>query len=295
MQITANSYFCGAGLFDAGLIEGGITIGQAFELDSKACKTYAYNLGNHVRQCDISEELVTEQDSCDLMVFTWPCTKYSEAADLFNTRTGDELFLHGLRHLVLAKPEAFIVENVPGMSIFPVVMEAMTRIPDYFTQVFCPIDAKLWLPQNRPRLMIVGTRRDFAIRPPENMRPVTLAEIIEHDVTMSIPDSVITRLNGGYRDKPIISDPAKGDIAPLCVAHYSKDRSTRLVVDKNYPRGVRPYTVREYARLQGVRDDFEFPVTMCEAFKQIGNGVPRQFGIWLGKEMTRYFNQKRLM
>jgi len=297
MEITANSYFCGAGLFDSGLIQGGIKIGQAFELDRQACKTYAYNLGNHIRQCDLTEELVLEQDSCDIMVFTYPCTKYSVAADLFGTRTGDELFLHALRHIAIASPEGFIVENVPGMKAFPVVMETLLHLPQYYTQLFCPVDANLWLPQNRKRIIIFASKRDFPLRSPENMRPVTLAEIMEHDVEMVIPESVRTRMNGGYRDLPIISDPSQSDIAPLCVAHYSKDRSTRLVVDKNSInyKGVRPYTVREYARLQGVSDDFKFPVTMCEAFRQIGNGVPIPFGIWLGQELIRYFKMKRFM
>lgn len=69
---TINSYFCGAGLMDIGLLEAGITINQAFELDADACKTYRHNLGAHVKQADITRELVLEQDSCDGMVFTYP-------------------------------------------------------------------------------------------------------------------------------------------------------------------------------------------------------------------------------
>nr|WP_286198494.1 DNA cytosine methyltransferase [Salinisphaera sp. G21_0] len=52
--------------------------------------------------------------------------------------------------------------------------------------------------------------------------------------------------------------------------------------------GVRPYSVREFARLQGLPDSFEFPVSDTAAYRQIGNGVPRHFGIWAGKEMVRY-------
>lgn len=77
MQIDVNSYFCGAGLFDVGLIEGGLNIKQAFELDKDAVKTYKHNLGDHIKHCDLTEELVLEQESCDCMVFTYPCTKYS--------------------------------------------------------------------------------------------------------------------------------------------------------------------------------------------------------------------------
>jgi DNA (cytosine-5)-methyltransferase 1 len=68
-------------------------------------------------------------------------------------------------------------------------------------------------------------------------------------------------------------DPKRGDIAPTCVAHYSKDLSTRLVADERFPRGERPYTVREYARLQGVPDTFTFAGGANDAYRMIGNGV----------------------
>ncbi|WP_208022026.1 DNA cytosine methyltransferase [Pseudomaricurvus hydrocarbonicus] len=285
-----NSYFCGAGLMDVGLKQAGIEIGQAFELDADACKTYRHNLGAHVSQCDLTEKLVLEQDSCDFMVFTYPCTKYSTIADIHGTRTGDELFLHALRHLALAKPEGYVVENVPGMRAFPIVMEAMSQLPDYYVQVFCPVQSETWLPQRRNRLIIVGTRRPFAIRPPESQKRVKLSQILESDPRITIPKAVHTRMTGGYRDLPIISDPANDDIAPTCVAHYAKDKSTRLVVDKRFPLGVRPYSVREYARLQGLPDWFEFPVSDTAAYRQIGNGVSVPVGEWIGRELNRYFS-----
>ena len=287
-EVTVNSYFSGAGLMDIGLLQAGITINQAFELDADACKTYRANIGNHVKECDITKEMVLEQDDCHGMVFTYPCTKYSTAADIMGARTGDELFLHALRHLAVARPEFYVVENVPGMRAFPVVMEAMTKMPDYYVQVFCPIKSETWLPQKRSRLIIIGTKRSFTVRPPENTKPITLAEILEDEPQITIPSAVASRMNGKYRDLPIISDPSKGDIAPTCVAHYAKDKSTRLVVDKRFPLGVRPYSKREYARLQGVPDSFIFPVSDTAAYRQIGNGVSVTVGNWIGTEMMRY-------
>lgn len=91
---------------------------------------------------------------------------------------------------------------------------------------------------------------------------------------------------------PIISDPDNDDIAPTCVAHYSKDRGTRLVKDKFHPKGLRPYTTREYARLQGVPDWFQFSGNDSQVYKQIGNGVPVMFGEWVGREIKRYFGRR---
>ena len=88
----------------------------------------------------------------------------------------------------------------------------------------------------------------------------------------------------------IISDPARDDMAPTCVAHYAKDLGTRLVKDDRFPHGVRPYSVREYARLQGVPDTFQFPTSTRNAYRMIGNGVSVPVGEWIGRELVRYFN-----
>lgn len=291
MTIIVNSYFSGAGLMDLGLLDAGLEIGKAYELDSDACKTYRYNIGNHIKQSDLTEELVLEQEDCDVMVFTYPCNKYSAIADLFSQRTGDDLFLHSLRHIALKQPEMYVVENVVGMKAFPIVMECLTKLPDYYIQCFCPVKSCLWVPQRRDRLIIIASKKPFEIRPPENTRPISLAEILEDDPEVNWPKSIETRMNGGYRDKPIISDPSKGDIAPTAVAHYAKDKSTRLVVDKRFKMGVRPYSLREWARLQGLPDTFLFPVSSTAAFKQIGNGVTFQVARWVGTEIKRYFNK----
>jgi DNA (cytosine-5)-methyltransferase 1 len=290
MTPTANTYFSGAGLMDIGLIRGGVAVQQAYEIDDDCCATQRANFGHEVCQMDIRNKLVTKEKPCDVMVATYPCTKYSTTADIHGTRTGDELYLHFFRHVAIKRPEAYALENVPGMKKFPVVMEAMTKLPGYYVNVFCPVSTHIWLPQKRDRLIIIGTRRNFLWRSPESTRRVSLREIMEANPQVEIPDYVNTRLNGSYRDLPIISDPARDDIAPTCVAHYAKDLSTRLVVDKQFKRGVRPYTVREYARLQGVPDSFQFVGGDRKAYRMIGNGVPVPIGEWLGSELSRYFN-----
>ncbi len=290
MTILANSYFSGAGLMDLGLQLAGVTVQQSYELDAKCCATLRKNFAHEVRQGDIMGKLAKDERRCDVMAGTYPCTKYSPIADIHGTRTGDDLFLHFFRHIAIQRPEVYVVENVPGMRKFPVVMEAMTELPDYFVSVFCPVKSCDWLPQKRNRVIILGSRKPFTWRKPEAGRRVTLAEILEEDANPEIPDYVAKRLTGSYRDRPIISDPARGDIAPTCVAHYAKDVSTRLVKDDRFPHGARPYTVREYARLQGVPDWFEFAGTDRDAFRQIGNGVSVPVGEWVGRELVRYFN-----
>jgi DNA (cytosine-5)-methyltransferase 1 len=290
MTITVNSYFSGAGLMDYGFQLGGLAIQQSFEIDRTCSDTLRANFAHDVVQCDITQKCVADEMPCDVMVATYPCTRYSAISDCSGTRTGDDLFLHFFRHIALRRPEVYVVENVPGMRKFPVVMEAMTRLPDYYVTVVCPVKSSTWLPQVRNRLIIIGSRKTFSWRLPEAGRRVTLTDILEDDPQVEIPAYVVSRLNGAYRSRPIVSDPTRGDLAPTCLAHYAKDVSTRLVVDRRFPNGVRPYTVREYARLQGVPDTFTFCGSTRDAYRQIGNGVSVPVGEWIGREVSRYFN-----
>lgn len=290
MNVLVNSYFSGAGLMDLGLQQGGLTVQQSFEIDPLCCDTLRRNFDHEVVQTDIKQKLVAKERECQVMIATYPCNRYSAIGDIHGVRTGDDLFLHFFRHVAIKRPEVYALENVPGMKKFPVVMEAMTKLPDYYVHVVCPVKSSIWLPQRRNRLIIIGSRKHFNWREPEaNGRPA-LADILEEDPQPHIPDYVTKRLEGKYRDKPIISDPERGDIAPTCVAHYAKDVSTRLVADKRFPRGARPYTVREYARLQGLPDSFTFAGSDFDAYRMIGNGVSVPVGRWLGSEIKRYFN-----
>lgn len=292
---VANSYFTGGGLFDIGLQQAGVKINQSLEIDPKATQVMTANphyFGHKILTEDITKKTVLDQPECDVMAFTYPCTKYS-IADIHKTRTGDDLYLHAFRHMVLSDVEMFVAENVPGMRKFKVVMEAMTKLKQYYVTVICPVKASYWVPQDRKRLIIIGTKKPFFITQPNQIdsRP-RIKDILESDPDYDMPDYVLNRLyrRKGYRDGPIIVDPDQpGAIAPCCVAHYSKDLGTRLVKDKKSEHGVRPFSIREYARLQGVPDDYHFP-NERNSYKIIGNGVPVPMARWVGQQIMRYFN-----
>jgi DNA (cytosine-5)-methyltransferase 1 len=291
---TAKGYFSGAGLMEIGLMQAGIKMLQSLDLDPVA--TQCMHSNPHyfphtiLTEC-IKSKRVLDQPKSDIIVGTYPCNKYSAIADIHGTRTGDDLFLHFFRHIALEQPEMYIVENVPGMKKFKVVMEAMTKLPNYYVNVFCPIKASYWLPQKRDRLILIGTKKPFFITPPNEVEnKPRLKQLLEVNVDVPMPDYVHARLKGKYRDKPIIVDPdIPGAIAPTCVAHYAKDLGTRLVKDKQSLYGVRPFTIREYARLQGVPEDFHF-TNQLSSYKLIGNGVAVPMARWVGKQAVRYFN-----
>ena len=291
---TAKGYFSGCGGMEIGIMQAGINVIQSLDLDSEATscmKNNSHYFAHSILTQDIKEKTVLEQPDSDIIIGTYPCTKYSAIADLHFTRTGDDLFLHFFRHIAIARPEMYIVENVPGMRKFQVVMEAMTKLPDYYVNVFCPIDASNWLPQSRKRLILIGTRKQFSIEMPKPDRNrLKLKDILEENPTVEMPEYVLSRINGKYRDKPIIIDPENLDaIAPTCLAHYAKDLGTRLIKDRNSTHGVRPFSIREYARLQGFPDDYLFE-NKRSSYRLIGNAVPVHMGKWVGVQAMKYFN-----
>lgn len=291
---TANGYFSGAGGMEIGLMQAGVIMRQSLDIDKDATDCMQRNrhyFSHSVLQRDIKDMTVLEQEETDIIVGTYPCTKYSAIADIHGTRTGDDLFLHFFRHVAIRRPEMYVVENVPGMKKFKVVMEAMTKLPDYYVNVFCPVDAENWLPQRRKRLILIGTRKPFLIQPPTaRINRPRLKDMLEHDPEVEMPDYVLSRINGKYRDYPIIVDPEQPKaVAPTCVAHYAKDLGTRLVKDRKAKHGVRPFSVREYARLQGFPDNFHFE-NKRSSYKLIGNAVPVHMGRWVGEQAMKYFN-----
>jgi len=294
MTPTAKGYFSGAGGMEIGMMQAGVNFVQSLDLDKDATdcmEANAHYFSHSVLRADIKDKTVLSQEETDIIVGTYPCTKYSTIADIHGTRTGDDLFLHFFRHIAIERPEMYVVENVPGMRKFQVVMEAMTRLPDYYVNVFCPVETSNWLPQKRNRLILIGTRKPFFIQPPvQKNNRIRLADLMEKDPVVDFPDYVMARVNGKYRDKPIIVDPSDPKaMAPTCVAHYAKDLGTRMVVDKSAKHGIRPFSVREYARLQGFPDDYHFE-NKRSSYKLIGNAVPVPMGKWIGEQAMKYFS-----
>ncbi len=56
--------------------------------------------------------------------------------------------------------------------------------------------------------------------------------------------------------------------------------------ERCHPDVTRPFTVREYARIQTFPDDWEFQASISSQYKQIGNAVPPL--------LASVFAQKRL-
>ena len=189
---TAKGYFSGCGGMELGMIQAGVNVIQSLDIDLESTDCMKMNrhyFDHNILTADIKDKTVLEQPYTDITVGAYPCTKYSAIADIHGTRTGDDLFLHFFRHIAIERPEMYVVENVPGMYKFKVVMEAMTKLPNYYVNVFCPIDASNWLPQRRKRLILFGSKKPFAISAIQEIKnKPTLKSILEKNPEVEMPD-----------------------------------------------------------------------------------------------------------
>ncbi len=65
--------------------------------------------------------------------------------------------------------------------------------------------------------------------------------------------------------------------------------------ERCHPEETRPFTVREYARIQTFPDSWEFEGSISQQYKQIGNAVPVNLAYALGKSLVKMLDQIALL
>ena len=166
--------------------------------------------------------------------------------------------------------------------------------------------------QKRNRVVIVGIRNDLNISyhfPKKKEFHLSLKDILKNvppSVGAKYPEKKIIYLKlvppGGYwRDLPI--DKAKEYMGK---SYYSSGGRTGIArrlswnepsltltcspsqkqTERCHPDETRPFTVREYARIQSFPDDWRFEGTISEQYKQIGNAVPVEMARRVGVQIV---------
>jgi len=64
--------------------------------------------------------------------------------------------------------------------------------------------------------------------------------------------------------------------------------------ERCHPEETRPFTVREYARIQTFPDDWTFAGSTTQQYKQIGNAVPVNLAKAMGEEIVRFLNKSQI-
>jgi len=302
------SLFSGCGGLDLGLIQAGHKVVWANDIDADAVASYAKNIGTHVVHSPIEDVLSSSIPDCDVVIGGFPCQGFSQANLLrFEEDTRNRLYLEFLRIIKDKQPAYFIAENVKGILSLA-QGKAIQKIEEDFASAGYRVQKKLFnvanfgVPQNRWRVILVGTRKDIPIQQDYAYPAATHADprkgniklkpwITIGDALKDIPDpangvhlpnhifsqyKVTNRNFTGHRE----TDPNKP--SPTILARGNGGGGVCAI---QHPNNHRRMSIREQAIIQTFPLDFEFVGAMNSCYRQVGNAVPVLFAWHLGKNL----------
>jgi DNA (cytosine-5)-methyltransferase 1 len=241
------------------------------------------------------------------------------------------LFYEFARVVKETQPPICIGENVRGLLTHEDgrTIEGMISILDeigYYVippRIFKTIFYRV--PQKRERVLIVGIRKDISPKLFEFPKPfkrvynlkdaLKKGELYQIDVPNSegakYPKSKkevmdIVPQGGYWRDLPIeIQKDYMGGSFYLGGGKTGMARRmswnepsltltcspAQKQTERCHPEETRPFTVREYARIQTFPDDWKFTGSIAQQYKQIGNAVPVNFAKEVGYSIIMFLNR----
>ena len=315
-DITALELFAGAGGLALGLEQAGIKTMEYVEVDASCCETLKMNRPKwNVVNSDIHEvDFSKYKGKIDLVTGGFPCQAFSYAGKKLGFEdTRGTLFYEFARCLSEVQPKLFMAENVRGL-ISHDKGRTLNTILDVFSELGYDVQYEVMnsayygVGQKRERIVIVGTRSDlkktFEYPEPEN-RMTTLREALK-DCPKSEGQEYSERkkkyldlvppggcwvdlpedLQKEYMGKSYTSGGGKRGMArriswdePCLTLTCSPSQKQ---TERCHPDETRPFTVREYARIQSFPDDWKFAGGIGAKYKQIGNAVPVEMARRLG-------------
>ena len=267
----------------------------------------------------------------DVVTGGFPCQAFSYAGKRlgFEDARGT-LFYEFARVVKEVNPPICIGENVKGLLSHDNgnTLKGMISILDEIGYNVVPVEVlkaiKYKVPQKRERLIVVGIRKDIDLKY-EYPKPynkiynlkdaLKKGELFDCNVPKSsgakYPESKKKVLDlvppkGYWRDLPI--DIQKEFMGASFYLGGGKTGMARRIgwdepcltltcspaqkqTERCHPDETRPFTVREYARIQTFPDDWEFAGPMAQQYKQIGNAVPVNLGREVGYSIINFLNK----
>lgn len=289
-------------------------------------------LEGDIKNFDFSEF----KNKVDIVTGGFPCQAFSYAGKKLGLEDArGTLFYEFARVVDEVKPYICLGENVRGLlshengktlqGMISILNEIGYRIVP--VQVLKAINFKV--PQKRERLFLVGIRKDIEVEfnyPKPNTKVFTLkdalkkGELFDSDVPVSkgakypVEKKKILDLvpqKGYWRDLPVeiqklymggsyflgggktgMARRIGWDEPSLTLTCSPAQKQT----ERCHPDETRPFTVREYARIQTFPDSWHFQGSLAQQYKQIGNAVPvnlaKEVGFSLVKTLNKIYSMK---
>ncbi len=284
-------------------------------------------LEGDIKNFDFSEY----RDTIDVVTGGFPCQAFSYAGKKLGLNDArGTLFYEFARVVQEVNPPICIGENVRGLLSHEKgkTLEGMISILDEIGYNVVPVKVlkaiHFKVPQKRERLILVGIRKDIDIKyeyPTAYQKIYTLKDALKKG---SLFESNVPKSGGAkypkYKKEILDLIPQKGywrDL-PLDIqkeymggSFYLGGGKTGMArrigwdepcltltcspaqkqTERCHPDETRPFTIREYARIQTFPDNWEFSGSVAQQYKQIGNAVPVNLGQEIGYSIIKFMNQ----
>lgn len=270
----------------------------------------------------------------DIVTGGFPCQAFSYAGKKLGLKDArGTLFYEFARVVTEVNPSICIGENVRGLLSHDNgnTLQGMISILDEIGYNVVPVQVlkavQYRVPQKRERLILVGIRKDIDIEfeyPKPHKKIYTLKDALKKGELFNsdVPESSGAKYpeykknvldlvppKGYWRDLPV--DIQKEYMGGSYFLGGGKTGMARRIgwdepsltltcspaqkqTERCHPDETRPFTVREYARIQTFPDDWEFVGSIAQQYKQIGNAVPvnlaQDLGYSIIKFLNRYYN-----
>jgi len=270
------------------------------------------------------------KNNVDVVTEGFPCQAFSYAGKKLGLADArGTLFYEFARVVQEVNPPICIGENVRGLLSHDngKTLQGMMSILDEIGYKVVPVQVlkaiNFRVPQKRERLILVGIRKDISIAyeyPTPHKKVYYLRDALKkgdlYDTNVpkskgaSYPQSKKAVLDlvpqkGYWRDLPIeiqkqfmggsfylgggktgIARRIGWDEPCLTLTCSPAQKQT----ERCHPDETRPFTVREYARIQTFPDDWIFEGSLAQQYKQIGNAVPVNLGKEVGYSIVKFLN-----
>ncbi len=270
------------------------------------------------------------KNEVEIVTGGFPCQAFSYAGKKLGLEDArGTLFYEFARVVKEVNPLICVGENVKGLLSHDKgkTLQGMISIMNEIGYNIVPIQVlkaiNYKVPQKRERLILVGIRKDIAVNyeypEPYNFiynlsDALKKGELYNTDVPKSegskYPEHKKQVLDlvppkGYWRDLPLhIQKEYMGksfylgggktgmarrigwDEPSLTLTCSPAQKQT----ERCHPDETRPFTVREYARIQTFPDEWKFAGSISQRYKQIGNAVPCNLGKELGYSIIKFLN-----
>ena len=276
-----------------------------------------------VAERDLEDEFGIRKYDLDLLSGGAPCQSFSYAGKRLGLQdVRGTMFYHYATFLHKLQPKMFLFENVRGLLTHDGGRTYKTILDIFEDEGYTTVHKVLnaWdygVPQKRERLITIGIRNDIASKCQFVFPQVHDYKPVVRDIQLDVnPDTTQCARYSQNKEAVFALVPPGGywrDIDPTIAKAYMKtcwdmgggrtgilrriglDEPSLTVLtnpgmkqtDRCHPIEVRPFSVRENARLQSFPDEWVFCGKLSEQYKQVGNAVPVNLAKEIGLEIRR--------